>query len=231
MDYTGIRRLSLLAFISFLGLTALIAIISVLAGEFGEIQGKILATTFTISAASICSMSCAAFIEKKKLAQLGISGALLSVSAATLLIVGLWPEIDSEGYWKTTITLGVFAIAFAHAFLLVLPELDKRQKWIQPVSSVSIGILALLIVVAAWGEIDDEGYYRLLTVVAIIVGLETLVIPILMKLRRRDGQEREKLVLERIQDDVYRDPAGKRYQLKEIDTEPAHASEAATPPG
>jgi hypothetical protein len=220
MDYRRIRRLSLMVFIGFLGLTALIAIISVLAGEFGEVQLKILATTFTISAASICAMSCAAFIEKKKLMQFGVAGILLSVAAAMLLIAGLWPEIDSEGYWKTTVTLGVFAVAFAHAFLLVLPELDQRQKWVQPVSSVSIGILALQIVVAVWGEIDAEGYYRLLAVVAIIVGLETLVIPILMKLRRKNGRKSEKVVLERIEGDVYRDSAGKRYRLTEIDTEP-----------
>jgi VIT1/CCC1 family predicted Fe2+/Mn2+ transporter len=94
----------------------------------------------------------------------------------------MWPEIDSEEYWKTTITFFVFAIAFAHVFLLVLPQLDNKQKWVQLASSISIGILALLIVVAVWGEIDAEDYYRLLAVVAIIVGLETLVVPILMKL-------------------------------------------------
>ena len=67
MDYSEIRKLALKIFIGFLGLTAVIAIISVLAGQFGELQWKILGTTFTISAASICSMSCAAFIEKKKI--------------------------------------------------------------------------------------------------------------------------------------------------------------------
>ncbi len=216
MDFTGIRRASLKVFIAFLGLTALFAIISVLAGEFGELQWKVLATTLTISAASICAMSCAAFIEKKKFTQLGIAGILLSVSAAILLIGGMWPEIDSEVYWKTTATFGVFAVAFAHAFLLFLPELDERQKWIQPVSSVSLGILAFQIVIAVWAEIGAEEYYRLLAAVAIIVGLETLVVPILIKLRRRDGRTSDKLVLERIEGDVYRDPSGRKYQLKEI---------------
>ena len=128
MDYTEIRKLSLRVFIGFLVLTALIAIISVLSGEFGELQLKTLATSATISAASILLMACVAFIEKKKLAGIGLCGIFLSFSAAILLSVGIWPEIESEGYWKTTITFGVFAIAFAHAFLLVLPQLDDKQK-------------------------------------------------------------------------------------------------------
>lgn len=221
MDNAQIRKALLKVFLGFLGLTALIAIVSVLAGEFGKVQGKILATTATISAASICSMSCAAFIERRKLAPLGYCGILLSVCAAILLIAGLWPEIDSEGYWKTAATFGVLTIAFAHAFLLVLPELDERQKWVQLASSVSIGALVLQILVAVWAEIHTEGYYRLLAVVAIVVGLETLAVPILMKLRGKSGHESTKLVLERIQDDIYRDSTGRKYELREIDAEPA----------
>ncbi len=219
MDYTEIRKLSLRIFLGFLGLTALIAIISVLRGKFGELQFKILATTFAISAASICSMSCAAFIEKRKLLELGLAGIALSVVAAILVIVGIWAEIDSDEYWKTTITVIVSAVAFAHSFLLVLPELDDKQKWVQPASAVSIGVLALQIIAAVWGEIDYEGYYRILAVVAIIVGLETLAIPILMKLRKGNIQKKEKLVLEKIENDIYSDSAGNKYQLRKMNTE------------
>jgi len=229
MDFTGIRKLSLKVFIGFLALTALIAIISVLSGDFSEIQLKILATAFTISAASILSMSCAAFIEKRKLIRLGLSGIFLSAAGAILLIVGIWPEIDSEEYWKTTITLIVSAIAFAHAFLLFLPELDDKQKWVRTVSSVSIGILAVQIVVAVWGEIENEDYYRLLAVVAIIVGLETLVVPTLMKLRRGNGKKREVLILENVEGKMYKDSTGKVYNVKEINTEQSAAADADKP--
>ena len=58
MNFTEIKKVLLKLFVGFLILTAIIAIISVLSGEFGELQGKILATTLTISMASICSMSC-----------------------------------------------------------------------------------------------------------------------------------------------------------------------------
>lgn len=221
MNYAKITRLSLKLFIGFLVLTALIAMISVLTGKFGKIQMKILGTTFTISAASICSMSCAAFINRKKLVQLGLLGILLSVSAAILVITGMWSEIESYAFEKITITLAVSAVAFTYAFLLVLPELDDRQKWVQAVSSVSIGILALQIIVAAWGDIGNNWYLRLLAFVAIIVGLVTLVIPILMKLRKGDERKNNKIVLERVDGDVYRDTTGRKYRLTEMDVEPA----------
>lgn len=216
MDYTEIRKLSLKIFLGFLGLTATIAIISVLSGEFGETQVEVLLTSLTISAASVCSMSCAAFIEKKKLKKVGFIGIALSVISAALLITAMWLDIDNEMYGKTTITFCVAAVAFAHAFLLVIPKLDNNQKWVQRVSSVSIAILALLIILAVCGEIDSQGYYRFLAVVAIIVGLETLAIPMLMKLRKGNAQGRQKLVLEKLEGDIYRDSAGKQYQLKEI---------------
>ena len=218
MNYTEIRKLSLKCFVGFLVLTALIAIISVLSGDSGMLQVKIMATSATISTASICLMSCAAFIEKKKLAKLGLLGIFLSISAAILLIIGIWTETGSKEYWKTTISFVVFAIAFAHTFLLLLPRLDNKQKWVQSASTVSIGILALMTVAAAWGDIDDEGYYRVLAVAAIIVGFETLVIPILMKLRKENSQETKLLILESIGNEIYKDSAGTLYNVKKINT-------------
>jgi hypothetical protein len=219
MDYAAIKSLFLKVFLGFLGLTALVAIISVLSGEFGKLQGKILATCFTVSAASICSMSCAAFIEKKRRVQLGLAGICLSIVSAILVIVGLWTEIDSDEYWKSTITFIVAAISFAYAFLLTLAELEEKHKWIQRVFCTSIGVLALQIVVGVWGEIEAEGYFRALAVVAIVVGLQTLAIPIMAKLRKGNGGHREKLVLEKMAGGIYRDATGKNYQLEEIHSE------------
>lgn len=218
MDYAELRRMSLKLFLGFLGITALIAIVSVLAGEFGEIQGKILVTTVTISVASIFSMSCAGFIEKRKLPQPGICGIVLSICAALLLLAGIWSEVGSEAYWKATITFGVLAFAFAHALLLSLPELDDRQHWIQTVSSVCIGLLALLIVIAVWADIEREEYYRIPAAVAIIVGLETLAIPLLLRMRKTDRQSNGTLILQRVRDSVYKSADGRTYQVRETDT-------------
>jgi hypothetical protein len=211
--YAELRTLSLKFFIGFLGVTALIAIISVISKEMGELQLKIIATSFTISAASICTMSCAAFIEKKKLLQLGLSGILLTIISGILVIVGLWAQMDSDSYWHSTYSLIV--IALAHAFLLSLPNLGEKQA-VQGFSFFSIGALALLIIIAIWGRIEETGYYQFLSVVAIIVALFTLIIPILLKLSKENQAKNVKLVLENVDGDIYKDGTGKKFLLKEI---------------
>ena len=89
MNPENAKRIFLKLFIGFLSLTATIAILSVLSGDFDEFQLKILASSFSISAASICSMSCAAFVEKKKKKELGILGGTFSAIAAAFVIIGI----------------------------------------------------------------------------------------------------------------------------------------------
>ena len=135
--------------------------------------------------------------------------------AAILVIVGIWSEINSDIFWKTAFSIMVTAIAFAHAFLLLLPELDDRYHWIQKWSTGVIGLLALQIVFALWTEINDEFYYRLLAVVAIILGLQTLVVPILIKFRGGEAKK-QLLKLDHVEGNIYRDATGKRFKVEEI---------------
>lgn len=213
MTPSDIKRLFLKLFIGFLSLTAAIAIFSVLSGDFGELQLKILATTFSVSAASICAMSCAAFIEKRKRKELGGAGIVLVLIGTALVNGGFWSDVNDDEYWKVTISFIVFALALAHAFLLGLPDLDLKHQWSQTAAFVAIGVLAMQITGAVWGEIDSEGYYRLLAVVSIVVVLLTLVIPILMKIRTRYDQFVRTLVLTENADGTYRDQSGSVYKV------------------
>ena len=51
------------------------------------------------------------------------------------------------------------------------------------------------------------------------MGLETLAIPMLMKLRKGTVQEKQILALEKVEGHMYRDSTGKQYQVTEIDSE------------
>ena len=139
--------------------------------------------------------------------------------AGLMLISGMWFEIGGEVYWKSTITFVVLAAALAHAFLLVLPDLDFNHRWTQRASPISIGILAFQIIFAIWNEIDSESYYKLLAVVSIIVVLLTLVIPILMKMRKGVDEAIETLLLTKYEDGIYIDDQGNMYEVEKINTE------------
>ena len=213
MDYGEARKRALKLFIGFLTLTGLIAIGCVVIGDLGELELKILATSFTIAAASVASMGCTAFIERQHRPALGLTGIALAISAAVLVILGLWLDLDNELFTDLKLTLIVSAVAVSYALLLLSPTLDERHAWIQRVSTAAITVLALLIVVDIWGDIEDSAYYQLLAAVAIVVGILTVVVPITLKLRSGDSGPSRRLLLEHITGDQYRDAAGNTYRV------------------
>ena len=216
MDYAEIRRVALKIFLGFLGLTAVVASRCVLASDYGQIQIKILLTTLTIAATSICAMAGAAFVEKRRHRELGFAGTSLAIVSGSLVILGVWSGFPSKEYWKLVITLVVFAVAVAHAFMLALPDLGEEHSWFQGLSFASITLLVCQIVVALWSETRDDLYYRLLAVVSIVVALETLAVPILMKLRRAQASRGRTLVLTEVEDGIYRSTVGTLYTVAEV---------------
>lgn len=229
MDFTDLRKGFLKLFLGFLGITALVAIASVVSGELGSIQVKILITCFTISAASISAMACAAFIERRQHVRPGILGISLAVLSATLVITGVWVESGNEWYWKVTVTIITLAIGAAHGLILNLPDLNKKSQWVQTASTAIIVLLVLLIHVVIWGEVETEWFYRLLTIVAILTGLVTLAIPILMKLHADTGVDEELLLLKRLEFGKYQAPDGDIYHVEKI--EPSVEGASGTEPG
>jgi hypothetical protein len=225
MNLSNPRKILLWVFIGFLSLTAVIAIFSVLVGQFNETQLKVLATTFTISAASICAMSCAAFIEKRQSNLAGTLGIIFAAVAAILTITGVWSETGSDTFWKSTGSLIVISVALAHALLLLLPNLSANHKWTQIAAVISIVILAALIIFLIWRSNfnkDEEFYFRLLGVASIVVVLFTLIIPICAKLGGKQTKRihppnlSEHLTLNKIADEIYADEFGRKFQVTEI---------------
>lgn len=218
MNYSQITKLSLRLFLGFLGLTAVVAVVSVLGGTFGTFQAKVIGTTFSISAASICAMSCAAFISRRSRSEAGLAGIGFAVAGAVLVIAGLWMETNSEIFWKTTATLCISAFCSAHAFLLILPDLGtSKNRWFRPVSFIAIITLAVWAIVALWGEIDNEFYYRGMAAVGIIVGLQTVSLPILINLNKSNKTANKLLLLTEQDDGLYKAADGIRYRVERIE--------------
>lgn len=218
MNFTHLRKASLRVFIGFLALTALIAIFAVLRGEFDDFTIRVLLTCLAISISSILSMACAAWMERRGRPEIGLTGIALAVAAGLLAIIGIWAEIEGEHYWKSMLTATLFAAAFAHAFLLALPVLDRRHAWVQRAAAVTIALTAVLLAAALWWEIDSELYFRFVAVVSILLGLETVVIPILLKMRtgEDDGEPRRRLRLTERADGLFEDEDGAVYRVDAV---------------
>ncbi|MFH1707667.1 MAG: hypothetical protein ABIF71_07100 [Planctomycetota bacterium] len=223
-----LRRRALQTFIVFMALSAVIAILTVLFGSFDWFEVRVLVTTSMVTACSICCMACALYAEKTGRREWALVGAGLNITGAAMIIFGAWLEPHGDGFWKTAAIACVYGVAITHYFLLAIAELKPGHRWLIAVALVSIMVNATAIAAAIIGESDGEMVVKAIAVLSILVALETLVIPVLARMNRRESDDpRDKLVLFRVREDVYRTEDDLYFRLQMIDAPP---SEDAAPP-
>jgi hypothetical protein len=148
-----------------------------------ELALKTFLTTATIAAASVCGLACGGCLSRGHRV-LPTAGLILTALSAALILTGMWPEIESEVYWKTTAILGVYAIACAHLSMLFMANLVGRYRWAFLAAYQLIFGLATLLAVAIIFEYDKPSFWRPTGMVAILVAAVTLLIPIFHRLSR-----------------------------------------------
>lgn len=216
-----LKRGSLYCFVVFLVISALIAIVAVLSGNYDIFELKILLTTSIIAAASICGLCCSAHAQRSGLVWPGAIGAALACVAAVLFIYGAWLEVRSEDFWRVTMILGIYAVATAHTLALLGLRLRPVHDWLRPVAAITIFALATVISAVVWSlfwaDWIADGVWNLIMVLAIVVVLETLVIPVLTRLAGSTAEPvPEKLVLARRGAGLYADAAGQLYKVQPV---------------
>ncbi len=174
-----------------------------------------LATTSIIAVCSVCALCCSLHVTRSGRLPAGATGMAVAVAAALLLISGMWLELHSEPYWKATAIACIFALAFSHSLALLAIRLESPHHRLQAAATVTIFALAGLASLMILGEIDNEGFFKLLAVLGILAALETLVIPILARpARTRPGRPALRLVP--AEDGLYRDDQGRRYRVDPV---------------
>jgi hypothetical protein len=184
-----LKKAFLYALIGSVGLSALLGILAILSGSYGWFEIRILLTTATIAAASICGLACGAYLATKRGQALPIAGVGLSLLAAVMIIAGMWIEMNSEVYWKVAASASVFSVAFAHLALLSMARLAEWFRWSLVAAYVAILGVASLIVLMILGQSNGSGMFQLLGVAAIIDAAITIVIPILHRLSKAEVAE------------------------------------------
>ncbi len=184
--HLSLKKLSLQVLIGSVAVSALLGIFAILSGDFGWIEVRILLTTLTVSAASLCCLSCGALIEARGTRGLPHAGVGLSLVAALLVVGGIWTESDSEFLWKTAVTTATFAVATAHVSLLLLARLAPRFAWARWAAFLVVYGVAAVVTAMVVFEVHDEWMFRLLGVLAILDAAVTIVVPVLHRLSSDD---------------------------------------------
>lgn len=180
------KRIALWFLIGSVALSAAFGIIAIISGNFGDFEGRVILTTITISAASICALAAGAFWESRSARTLPGFAVAFAVFAASLIIIGIWGRIRGDEYWKSTATMGLFAIATAQACLISLARLAPRFAWTRTLALLAISFLTASITLTIWGEINDDGFYKAMGAAAILVAALTIMMPIFHRLSRGD---------------------------------------------
>jgi hypothetical protein len=201
------KRLVLLAVVASLCATAAVAIGTLLFGDFGETEGKILLTTAAISFYSLLALPGGILLDQRRLRALAAAAIALAVASFVLAMTLLWSELDSDGGGKLLLTLTAFAVA---ATQIAASASRTRAGDAAPVRRLFFGASALVLVVASmvavliWAEVDSETYVRVLGALVVANVLLVVLQPVLRRVAapsRRpshrllvllaDGEERE----------------------------------------
>jgi hypothetical protein len=176
-DTTAMRRLGATLTIGSFSVAALMGIVALLGGgDFGENEGRVLLTTLIVGCASICALCCLA-TAGTRWAPVGALGGLvlvLPVVTALLLVWSDWSG-DSDGLLKVFGVGVVLASTLAQLCLLLALAGDGRVGAVLwPTLTTAVTVAALLSGMIV-GEVDVDGVWRLLGILAILDVLGTLV--------------------------------------------------------
>lgn len=124
-----IKKSFLYCLIVSVAIAAAVGISAILSGEFGSVEIRILLTTLTVSAGSMCGLACWAYLASRRGKILPLAGIVLTFVGSSMILIGIWGEVDSKEFWKVTASASVFAVACAHLALLSLARLAQWFQW------------------------------------------------------------------------------------------------------
>ena len=179
----SLKRSLLYSLIAALVLCAVFGIYVFLLGDFGQTEVRILLTTLTVAFYSLMSLACAVAWEKRRTRVLSLPGLVVCAVGFVFLLLCIWVEsYESEAFAKATGILAIFAFSFAQASVLTLARLKPRLAWVSWTALVAIFSLAIVGSTMIVFDVDDQWWFRVLGVLAIVDSCASLSIPVLYKL-------------------------------------------------
>jgi hypothetical protein len=183
-------RRPLLAFmLGAIAVTAVLGLWAVLSSDFGELQGKVLATSAAISVASILGLACAPAAERRLLMPLPAVAAGLVVVALVMLVIGIWKEELGDDYWFTFWTVLLLAAWGVLVSLLVLARLAPRYSWTFYAATGLTMVLTVFGIVALWDGSSSDAFARVAGAVAVLSAAFVLAVPVLSRASRSEVVE------------------------------------------
>jgi hypothetical protein len=200
-------------------LSAILAILAILSGTWDWFQVRVLLTTGTIAAASICGLANGAFLATKRGTLLPLAGIAFAMVAAALHIGGIWTEPHSDLFWRVAAAAAIFAVACAHMALISMARLAPAFKWSVPLAYVVVFDVALLIVLMIMTDFrgDMGGIFQILAVAAVVDAAITLLVPVFHWLSRGEFPEEKRAATHDDADSIDREIVRLKQRIPELE--------------
>ena len=185
MDLSSIvennRRVVLNVFLASIAVNAALGIWALLTDDFGQTEGKILATSFLVSAGMVSVLINGPAVKRRVLWPVPIVAAATAMGGFVLFIGLVWMEVDDEVPLKVAFSMMIVAAGGTLAGLLALVALRPAHEAARFVNHVVTGLLCATSIFGIWAEIDASWLPRLLGVESVLVAAMTLAIPALSR--------------------------------------------------
>lgn len=190
------KRGLLWAGIGALSLSALGAISIFLFGTFGELESKLLLTTFTIGWYSMCSAATFGFRNEKNSKVITGFGVSVAVIGIILTLYQIWRFLGFDDFGdKVRMPLAFLIASFSLAHASVLLKMISDSVW---ATRIALATVCIIVIIAGmlthliFSENFDfpEFYFRLLASLVVLDLLGTVLVPIVKKLTaKKSGGE------------------------------------------
>lgn len=174
-------RLFLDAFVASIVVNAALGIWALLSGDFGETQGKILGTSFLLSAAMLAVLVNIPALRRRCLWPAPAIGAATGAAGFALFVVLLWTEAGDDRWFRLAGSFLVVAAAATLASSLTLIEIPALVGWLRVAGNGLIALLAATILYGIWFDPGAAWYARSVGVQGVLVAASTLLIPVLSR--------------------------------------------------
>lgn len=175
------QRILLFAFIASIVACGLCGIYVLIVGNFGQFEGKVLASTASVGGASILALAAAIPWEKRRWPPIGLLGMISVAVGLVMMLLLIWTK-----FWRLETfihffgTSCVFAVALPHIGLLSLARLRRSYEWVRYGTVIAIvGLAAFVLSVIWFANVPEETMARVIGVLAIIDVCGTIATPVL----------------------------------------------------
>ncbi len=185
MQSALLRTVFVRVFVGSVAVNAVLGIWALLSSDFGETQGKVLLTSFLVSAAMLSVLVNTPAMRRRVAWPAPLVGAATGAIGFVLLIGFVWFDPGADAWWKTVGSLLAVAAGATLGANLELLEVPERLGFARLVAAGLITTLVGLVLFGIWANPDDEVYARTLGVNAVLVAAATLVVPVLARFAGR----------------------------------------------